>query len=396
MVKQMARYVDEAVPAFHALPAQQIEEDVRDLVHRNLEYVMRMLRERRPPDPSELTGIADIVTQRAGAGIPLEAMLQASQVAIRSGWALLVQDAEPRDLDHVLVATSLFMQLQENVTAAVYAAYTTATRPCGPSRHDARHELINALLAGAPYERYAKRACIQLAERYHVVALRATQKSEPTNPDNAAHQDAWHQLAEQEVASLTGEPPLSSLTSAGGVILLPESSALRPSRAARQHIKALVHRLSTTNPWLVTATMTTSTVDEIPRAHLDAQGLLNLVNSLDRGPGLYELQDVMYEYQITRPGPANDALRALLNPLMDVNPKLLHTLQLFVAHDLDRHATAARLGKHPNTVDYRLKRIADITGYDPAHPPDMQRLSAALIAWRAYTEPTETSPYLDE
>lgn len=35
---------------------------------------------------------------------------------------------------------------------------------------------------------------------------------------------------------------------------------------------------------------------------------------------------------------------------------------------------------HPNTVDYRLRRIAVRTGLDPTRPADLPRITAALAA----------------
>ncbi|MDG4863407.1 helix-turn-helix domain-containing protein, partial [Streptomyces sp. T-3] len=45
-----------------------------------------------------------------------------------------------------------------------------------------------------------------------------------------------------------------------------------------------------------------------------------------------------------------------------------------------RRPTAAELHVHPNTVDYRLRRISELTGLDPANTADVPLLSAALAA----------------
>uniref|UniRef100_UPI003F84E5CD helix-turn-helix domain-containing protein n=1 Tax=Actinosynnema sp. TaxID=1872144 RepID=UPI003F84E5CD len=58
------------------------------------------------------------------------------------------------------------------------------------------------------------------------------------------------------------------------------------------------------------------------------------------------------------------------------------TLEVHLALDLDRRATAARLHLHPNTVDYRLRRIHRLTGLSPTRPQDCRSLAAALVARR--------------
>ncbi|MFD6107934.1 PucR family transcriptional regulator, partial [Nocardia salmonicida] len=76
-----------------------------------------------------------------------------------------------------------------------------------------------------------------------------------------------------------------------------------------------------------------------------------------------------------------------LDPLV-ANPLLLRTLTVYLLSDQNRQRAARRLFIHPNTIDHRLKRIAGITGLDPARPDGQWGLRAALVA-RAY--PPETA-----
>ncbi|MFB6553949.1 helix-turn-helix domain-containing protein [Streptomyces sp. NPDC056405] len=46
---------------------------------------------------------------------------------------------------------------------------------------------------------------------------------------------------------------------------------------------------------------------------------------------------------------------------------------------------------HPNTVHYRLRRIADLTGLDASRPADLPTLHAALTC-RTLHHPHTTSP----
>ncbi|WP_431972327.1 helix-turn-helix domain-containing protein [Nocardia sp. bgisy134] len=54
-----------------------------------------------------------------------------------------------------------------------------------------------------------------------------------------------------------------------------------------------------------------------------------------------------------------------------------------MAHGFDRRRTARALHVHPNTVDLRLERIAQLTGLDTAPANGMWHLRSALIA-RSY------------
>jgi DNA-binding PucR family transcriptional regulator len=90
---------------------------------------------------------------------------------------------------------------------------------------------------------------------------------------------------------------------------------------------------------------------------------------------------VLLEYQLTRPSDAQGDLAQLLDPL-DRNPDLPLTLEVYLDHDLDRRRTAAALHVHPNTLDYRLRRIVELTGLDPSTSRGLQLLGAALAARR--------------
>ena len=48
------------------------------------------------------------------------------------------------------------------------------------------------------------------------------------------------------------------------------------------------------------------------------------------------------------------------------DPTVRETLQVFVEADLNVAATAKALSLHPNSLRYRLGRITELTGRDPA------------------------------
>src|SRR5205085_143318 len=57
---------------------------------------------------------------------------------------------------------------------------------------------------------------------------------------------------------------------------------------------------------------------------------------------------------------------------------LLETLAAFVTNQCDRRATASALHVHPNTVDYRLGRVEELTGLSLGRPGDLLLLTLAL------------------
>jgi hypothetical protein len=78
-----------------------------------------------------------------------------------------------------------------------------------------------------------------------------------------------------------------------------------------------------------------------------------------------------------------------LGPLLDDPGEQLPTFQAYLANDCNMNATAAALPAHRHTVAYRLDRVRDLTGLDPATAEDREQLGVALKA-RAVTRARRT------
>lgn len=72
----------------------------------------------------------------------------------------------------------------------------------------------------------------------------------------------------------------------------------------------------------------------------------------------------------------------VMRPLADAGPALTETLDAFLDCGGAIEACARKLFVHPNTVRYRLKRIADFTGRDPTQPRDAYVLRVAATVGR--------------
>lgn len=86
-----------------------------------------------------------------------------------------------------------------------------------------------------------------------------------------------------------------------------------------------------------------------------------------------------------------EARRALVTdvyePLRRASPVLLDTLVAYLEHTSSLEATARLLFVHANTVRYRLRRVADITGYAPVEGRAAFTLHIALALGRLSAAP---------
>lgn len=81
-----------------------------------------------------------------------------------------------------------------------------------------------------------------------------------------------------------------------------------------------------------------------------------------------------------------DARRTLLNdiyqPLVQAGSSLLETLSAYLNEGRSLEATARLLYVHPNTVRYRLRRVAHVTGWDPTDAREGFVLQIAVAVGR--------------
>jgi len=77
--------------------------------------------------------------------------------------------------------------------------------------------------------------------------------------------------------------------------------------------------------------------------------------------------------------------------LAETDVPLLETVSCYLGLGRSIEAAARSLFVHPNTVRYRLRRVADVTGWDPMDPRDGFVLQVAIAAGRL-AEPPARSP----
>ncbi|MCM4080880.1 PucR family transcriptional regulator [Paractinoplanes hotanensis] len=87
--------------------------------------------------------------------------------------------------------------------------------------------------------------------------------------------------------------------------------------------------------------------------------------------------------------PAIDGWLRTYARALAAGPDLVTTLRAYYAHDMNRVTAAAALHIHPRTLDYRLRRVRDVTGVDPGSTLGVRLLSATVtrtLAVRHYAD----------
>jgi sugar diacid utilization regulator len=314
--------------------------------------------------------------QHAEQGTSLAALLAGCHAAARVVLTVGLADAGLTEAARREFGAAILDRL-EQVTTVVAEAYFDEQQAIRAEERDARRALATALVSGEHVEQPATQLGIRIAPAYIALALQLEPRSRTDGP--VAARQRLRRLQDR-LDAFAGEQVLSLLDPTSGIALLPSTAGEVTPMLDR--VASLLDDIAAVTRTNVTAGAAACVgVIAVSRAARQARDVLAIARRLGRPPGLYVLDDVLLEYQLTRESDARPLLAGLLDPL-EPNPDLMHTLECYLENELDRRSTATLLHVHPNTLDYRLRRIAQLTGLDPGRPSGQQLLAAALTARR--------------
>ncbi len=368
----VGHFVANVVPC-GTLPGDAISGDVTTITRICLEFAVSMLDGR--DIPNKLQRLQDAASGWAREGVPIDTIHHSIAEGFKMGLDLVVSNASVKDYDNLVDGVKMVMEMLDTITAQVSLAYVRELRGVVSEHHTAVHTLTSALLGGHSTSTMARECGIAIAESYAVLALAIPPHREEANPALDTKVVARRKLrrVQAELAKRCGDTALSLLSVDGGTVLIPADTF------DREGLAALVAQLSQAAQVGITAALVETSTTGVPDAADQAHELLDMVQRLEVTSGLYRFDELALEYQLTRPGPGREFLGSLLDPL-DQYPELLETLQRHIANNLNRQRTARVLHVHTNTVDYRLKRIGQLTGFDPTQPSGLWYLRSALVA----------------
>ncbi|WP_052390546.1 PucR family transcriptional regulator [Streptomyces sp. NRRL B-24484] len=382
LVRAVLAALLDALPTYRRLPREQVDGELARTTERRVRALARAVRTGEPAPDEEFTTVRQTAARRAEEGLPLDAVLLAHHIGLEVCWEWMTRQAGDGDSPGLLVLHRLLLDHLRQVTAAAGAGYFEERRTMVDERHAARNALLGALLDGTPADEAAARAGLRLAPGYAVLVL-AVAEHPDEHADGVDRTVAGRRKLRRLRAELdhrTRHSALSVLAADGGVVLVPLDTRPAVLPAADWH--RLADTVAATARAAGAPVLAAGAAAEpagVAAAAALAYEVLDVARTFGRPPGLYRLDDLLLEYQLSRPGQARPRLAALIEPLHGAG-ELLTTLRTHLAGGLNRRHTATALHLHPNTVDYRLRRIAALTGLDPARPADLLRLTAAVAA----------------
>lgn len=369
-----------AVPQYRKLPAEELTGDIVRTIERSIVLFLRSFVDDRMPDENELSELRSSAALRAEEGIPLDTVIGVYHLGANVVWDKIMGDVE--DAHTVRAVHEHTMKYLHAIVPAVAASYVDVRWTVLGEEHNDRQVLLASLLEGGPPAALSATSTATLAAGYVVLSLRIA-----PHPDEATAGLDAEVVARRKIRRLRAEaehfargPLLSTVDSTAGLLLIPQQKPADELTAADWvELSSLIARMSKVAGAEVTAGAHAADPSKLAGAAKLAREVLEVVIALRKPARLYRLSDVLFEYQLSRPGPARDGLVAMLDPL-EGKDDLLDTLGAYIEHACNRRRAAHALHVHPNTVDYRLGRVAELSGLVPTDPHDVRLLAAAYAA----------------
>jgi len=380
LVEAAVKAIRTEIPAY-AAQDEEFFVDVRDQVSKHYRAKLCLLLDEREVTIEDIAFVRGAAMRRARAGFALEDYLNAFRVGQQVLWEAVMAAAGETALGHeaALTLTTPLLRYCDFVSTHAGHAYVESQQYVVAAADRERRDLLEHLLAGAMPTSGpllgAARAYGLGAETPMMVALAVL-----VGPQ--ADADAPHTASAMLTRSVPGQARILVVVRQAEIVAIP---ALRPGVEPAElcdHLEAVHDRLREEGRPLAMGISTVAVgVGELPRACLEARTALE---SVAGGGGVVALPRLSpFDYLALR---ADETVRWLVDPRLRAfldedrarGGVLTDTVRAFADASLNLRLAAERLQVHPNTAQYRLRRIEERSGRNPRRMADLLDLLVAI------------------
>ncbi|MFG2526426.1 PucR family transcriptional regulator [Streptomyces sp. NPDC048516] len=362
VVATIVTAVREQVPAYAVLDDGRLHE-VRAIAAWALDRLLHLWATDGALTPADLRRFRGIAAARAADGRPVQAVLRAYRVAATVLTDEIAAATPPPGAPDAFALARMALTTLDTLSEEMATAYTATSEDLTADRDRALRLLLDDLIAGrhasigALTDR-AARLGRQLPDPYCLLV------AEPADADGAG---VTQETAAGLLSSLGGHSggltPLVTVRGSRGVLLLPAAAGASAPRALGER-------------GLRGCAVSEESLDRIAVAYRLAADALDTAPAHAHHPErvLTDGDAQVLALLGGRPATTPEQIsRLILGPLLQ--PGRRHLMDALTTY-LDTgsaNAAARRLGLHPQSLRYRLRRIGDLTTRDPRHP--WQRLT---------------------
>ena len=338
------------VDEYARMPSEDLHREVLQVTRSAVEHFLQTVVTGRQPHVVDQLGLVELGRRRMEMGVSLDAMLHVFRISGRGFFSAVVEHTQEGDEAALGLLGSWWLEYLDSATSAAAVSYLHASHDRVAQIEARARALVEAVLAvDGPGEAAAVAAefSVQLAEAYVPCCLPATARRDALS----ARTPAGALLTSRDDALLVLLPapgPAAGLLTAAQVPVLSVGRARRLGPDLRA---------------------------EVVRAEAVLAIALRRGARGEVGPGDFVVEQLL----AAGPAVADELRQQVLQPLLahDTDGVLQRTLEAYLDSG-SLTATARVCFTHPNTVTYRLRRTAQLTGLDPRVPRDAVRLALAL------------------
>jgi len=387
LLEDLEILVETAIKAMRAeIPAYGAQDerffvDVRDQVSKHYRAKLCSLLEERDVTLGDIAFVRGGAMRRARAGFALEDYINAFRVGQQVFWDAVLACAGETAVGHeaALTLTKPLLRYCDFVSTQAGHAYVEFQQYVMADADRERRDLLEHLLAGQMPTRGPLLAAAQaygLRPETPMVVAVALPVGPGVDPD-AAH-------AASAAITRAGLPESTTLVVVrqAEIVAVPSLRASAGTALLCDCLEAVQERLRKEGiPLAMGISTVAAGVAEMPRAYLEARAALESVADAGGVVALPRLSP--FDYLMLR---ADDTARRLVDPrlrafLDDDRARggvLTATILAFADAELNLREAAEHLRVHPNTAQYRLRRVEERTGRNPRRIEDLLDLLVGI------------------
>ena len=364
--------------------------DVVEVTADNIRMMLANLEAGTPATDEQFDRTRASAVMRVHQGIPLESFLHAVRVWGETFWQAVLAMARtdrPEEREAALTMSTHVLRHMDLMSVAVAQAYVSEVQGVWSAREIVRRDLLDGLIAGRgdtpEMRRIARSLGMTLHDAYAVVLARG-------------HDRALHATLDPPVAA---RGPLRRIVEATRVHLRPRAGnalvgmrqgevvALYPvgepdeMERYREQCDALARALEEEGV-SVGISGRGNGLPAIAEMYSEASEALESATAAGIFGRAVVFDDVLIDHIARSSRHRDRILEGTLGPLVRYDAErqgdLVATLRAYVDSGFNLSRSAETLCVHPNTVQYRLRRIRELSGRNPFDPEDLLLLHLGL------------------
>ncbi len=374
IASQMVEAIDRGVTAYARTgEAEHVLADVRGHCCAHITSFLSSLQDPAPSSEANLAFVEQAIVRRVRQGIPLEAIHHSFRIGHQVLWSKVIEHASgiPGGQAAAILIVEPSIRYIDTVSTRVAEVYLREQQGALADVHRIRRDLLELLLERGPQASEAAEAAgIELGDGPHHLLVATLRPS--------CDQYALRALAEEIASDFAPWAPLVAIRH-DTVTALVRGGGAAAVACAEQLVER--RRLASGPSPRIGVSLPADDLVGLGVAHEQAESALRLssqaapIVALGRMPALdYLLAGADHVACSLVPA----AVRTLALSDRVADRALVHTFGMYLANGLNVRQTAVALPAHPNTVHDRLRRLAQLTGYDLRDVGQLMRLATEL------------------